>query len=104
MRLQVSEGAWPPKRRLAGSQGWCSGSCTSQRGGRKALLIPWEKARWQTEQSECLPSAPPPRGGGMDSTHARVFWAGLHASVFCSQPQGDVGWDTNWACRVGKED
>lgn len=58
VRLQVSKGARPPKHRLAGSQGWCSGSYTSQGGGRKALLIPREKPPWQTERSECLPSAP----------------------------------------------
>lgn len=74
MRLQVSEGARPPKHRLAGSQGWCSGSCTSQRGGRKALLIPWEKDPWQTEKSECLPSA---LTLGPWTPYPRVFQAGF---------------------------
>lgn len=89
MRLQVSEGAWPPKRRLAGSQGWCSGSCTSQRGGRKALLIPWEKARWQTEQSECLPSAHPPWGGGAWTPHTpESFGLGFMPQCSAHSPRG----------------
>lgn len=40
----------------------------------KALLISWEKDPWQTEKSECLPSAPTP---GPWTPYPRVFQAGF---------------------------
>jgi hypothetical protein len=40
MCLQVSERALALRHRLAGSQGWCSGSCTSQMGWQEGPVNP----------------------------------------------------------------
>lgn len=62
---------WLPRHRLAGSQVWCYGSCTSQEGWQEGLVNPLEKAPWLTERSGCLL----PQGHG--TPYPRVFQASL---------------------------
>lgn len=73
--------------RLAGSQGWCSGSCSSQTGGRKVLLIPWEKAPWQAEKRCCLHPALPQGHGTPSPRSARQA---LRPSVLPTPPEAWV--------------
>lgn len=91
---------WIPRHRLAGSQGWCSGSCSSQRGWQEGPVNPLGEGSLASRE-ERLPVLSPT--SGPRNTMPQIYQAGSVPWCSAHTPRG-LGGDASWAYRGGKGD